>query len=88
MEKKSADEAINSLVSAATWEKSDDGYGNFTYSAVIENTSDMAFENVGIVLTLYDAEGVKASEGYANTQSWAKGRRSGSRRTATLMPRK
>ena len=73
MEKKSADEAINSLVSAATWEKSDDGYGNFTYGAVIENTSDMAFENVGIVLALYDAEGVKASEGYANIQSWAKG---------------
>lgn len=73
MEKRNADEAINALVSAATWEKTDDGYGNFTYTATIENTSDMAFEDVGITLAFYDNKGVKASEGYASTQSWAKG---------------
>lgn len=37
-QKSAADEAINSLISNATFEQTDEGYGNYTYSAVIENT--------------------------------------------------
>lgn len=72
-ERSQAKEAIDGLVSAASWEKVDEGYGSFTYVAVIENTSEYTFEDVSITLALYDAEGVKAEEGYASTQSWAPG---------------
>ena len=65
-------ETINKLISSARFEKKDEGYGNFTYTAVIENTSDLAFENVGIVLGLYDADGVK-QETYASVNTWAPG---------------
>ena len=71
--KSEADETIKSLISNATWEKTDDGYGFFTYSATIQNTSQLNFTNVGLVLGLYDATGVKAGETYANVSSWKAG---------------
>lgn len=70
--KSQADETINNLIASATFEKQDQGYGSFTYSAVIENTSKLNFKSVSIVLSLYDADGVK-QEAYANANSWAAG---------------
>ena len=67
-----ADETIKSLVENATFEKTSDGYGNFTYTAVIENTSKLTFTNVSLTLDLIDAQGVK-QEAYANANSWALG---------------
>ncbi len=74
-EKNKADQAINGLISSATFEKTPDEYGGstYTYSAVIENTSGISFGNVSLVLALYDAGGVKAEETYASTSSWAAG---------------
>lgn len=66
-------DAIEGLVSAVTWEKVDEGYGSFTYVAVVENTTEYAFENVSITLALYDADGVRAEESFASTKSWAPG---------------
>lgn len=71
--KQATDEAIKSLFSNATFEKTNDGYGNIEYSAVIENTSEYSFENVQVILSLYDASGVKEKEEYASTNSWEKG---------------
>ena len=66
-------ETINKLISSAQFEKKDEGDGNyFTYTAVIENTSDISFENVSVVLGLYDADGVK-QEAYAHVNTWAPG---------------
>ena len=42
-------------------------------AAVIENTSKINFSNVSLLLALYDADGVKAEETFANTSSWAAG---------------
>ena len=74
-EKNKADQAINSLISSATFEKTPDEYGGsyYTYSAVIENISGISFGNVSLVLALYDADGVKAEGTYASTSSWAAG---------------
>lgn len=73
-EKNKADQAINSLISSATFEKTPDEYGGsyYVYSAVIENTSGISFGNV-LVLALYDADSVKAEEIYTSTSSWAAG---------------
>ncbi|WP_143252372.1 FxLYD domain-containing protein [Bifidobacterium pseudolongum] len=65
-------ETIDKMISSTQFEKKDDGYGNFTYTAVIENTSDLSFENVNVVLGLYDADGVK-QESYAHVKTWAPG---------------
>lgn len=65
--------ALDAIVGGATFEKIDEGYGSFTYSAVLENTTGYDLENVGIVLSLYDADGVKAEETYASANSWLKG---------------
>lgn len=67
------EEAINALVASLNFEKQDDGYGYFTYTAIGENTTDISFNDVSIVLALYDADGVKADETYASTSSWASG---------------
>ncbi len=72
-EKTRADDAINQLISSANFEKTDNGYGWYTYTAVIENTSDITFKDVGIALALYDADDVRADESFANTNSWAPG---------------
>ena len=56
-----------------TFDVTDDGYGNYTYSAVVENTTQYNYENVGIILGLYDADGVRQGQTYANVNSWAAG---------------
>lgn len=70
--KNKADEAINGLIAGATWEKVDDGFGHFTYTAIVENTTEYDFESVSLIVSLYDADDVK-TEAYANTQIWKKG---------------
>lgn len=72
-EKNDQDKAINGLISAATFEKVPDGYGSFTYTATIQNTTNYNFTDVGLILALYDANNVKAEETYASTNSWNKG---------------
>ena len=72
-EKTRYEDAINSLIQGANFEKSDDGYGLYTYTAVVENTSGISFTNVSLTLALYDADDIKAEEIYADTSSWAPG---------------
>ena len=72
-EKTRNEDAINSLIQGANFEKSDDGYGLYIYTAVVENTSGISFSNVSLTLALYDADNIKAEETYANTSSWAPG---------------
>lgn len=73
-QKNEADEAINSIIANATFEQTDEGYGNFTYSAVVENTSEFTFNNVSVVLGLYDADGVRVEEASASSNApWAPG---------------
>lgn len=72
-EQNRVEETINQLVSDATFEKHDEGYGGFTYTATIQNGSDIDFGNVGIVLALYDEQNIKVSEAYASTSSWPAG---------------
>lgn len=72
-EKTRNEDAINSLIQGANFEKSDDGYGLYTYTAVVENTSGISFSNVSLTLALYDADDIKAEETYANTSAWAPG---------------
>ncbi len=38
-----------------------------------ENTTEYDFKDVGLVVSLYDADGVKAEETYTSTTSWASG---------------
>ena len=71
-EKSDKQDAINALIAGASWEKSDDGYGSFTYTAIVENTSDYDFSNVSLTVNLYDADDVK-TEAYANVTTWRKG---------------
>lgn len=72
-ERRESKDAINSLVTSATWDKIDEGYGSYTYVAVIENSTEFDFNDVNITLGLYDADGVRAAESYASTQKWNKG---------------
>lgn len=72
-EKTRYEDAINSLIQGANFEKSDDGYGLYTYTAVVGNTSGVSFSNVSLTLALYDADDIKAEETYADTSSWAPG---------------
>ena len=72
-EKTRYEDAINTLIQGANIEKSDDGYGLYTYTAVVENTSGISFSNVSLTLALYDADDIKAEEIYADTSSWAPG---------------
>ena len=61
------------MIVAAKFEKSNDGYGLYTYPAVIQNTASFNFSRVSILLSLYDANGVKQEETYADTSSWLTG---------------
>ena len=73
-EKNETDQVINNLVSSAQFDRAEAEYGGYyTYSAVIENTSKINFGNVSLLLALYDADGVKVEETFANTSSWAAG---------------
>ena len=74
-EKAQIKEDLDGLIAGASWELVDQGYGSYVYSAVIENTTDYTFENVGLIFSLYDAEGVKTEDSYASTQNWAPGQK-------------
>jgi hypothetical protein len=67
------DEKMEALASSIVFEKTDQGYGYFEYTATVENTTGMNLKDVSLVLSLYDAEGVKAGETYASTNSWDAG---------------
>ncbi len=67
------DDAINALFKKAKFKKTSEGYGYYEYSATIKNKTDYAFEDVSIVLSLYDKKGVKVEETYASANSWEKG---------------
>lgn len=69
------EEALEGLMSSVAFEKQNDGYGFTTYCAVIENTTGVDFENVGMTLSLYDADGVRAEEAYIGAASWKSGER-------------
>ncbi|WP_240542008.1 FxLYD domain-containing protein [Bifidobacterium sp. CP2] len=71
--KTETEDALNNLISSTTFEKTDDGYGMYTYSAVIENTTGIDFGSVTLLVALYGADGVKVEETYASTSSWPKG---------------
>jgi|GEM_PF-248554 len=72
-EKNAEKQAISDLVEHAQFNKQDDGYGYYTYSAVIQNTTKYSFNDVSILLSLYDSENVKVEEIYADADSWAAG---------------
>ena len=71
--KEDVETSLNSVISAATFEVTNDGYGYYGYTAVVENTTGYNFKNVGLVVALYDSDGVKAKELYASTNGWEKG---------------
>lgn len=66
-------EAVNALVDTMVFEKSNDGYGFYTYTCIAENTTEYDLNHVSLVLSLYDADGVKANQAYASTNEWLKG---------------
>lgn len=67
-------ETIEKLISSLKFEEKEVEYSDnyFTYTAIGENTSDITFENVAIVLSLYDADGVK-KEAYSSINIWEPG---------------
>lgn len=71
--KAATEDAVKSLVDALYFEKEVDEFGSCTYTAVGENTTELDLEDVSLTLALYDGEGVKAGETYANTSSWLRG---------------
>lgn len=67
-----AKETINTLVSSIKFEKKATNYGSFEYVGIAENASDFTFENVSIVLGLYNSDGVK-KESYTQITHWDPG---------------
>lgn len=72
-EQRETEEALDALVSTIVFEKQDDGYGFYTYTATVQNTSGINLENVSLTLGLYDSAGVKADETFTSCSSWAAG---------------
>lgn len=68
--KDAQDEALNEMVSTMSWEP--DPQFNHEYVAVAENTSEYDLENVSLLVSFYDSDGVK-TESYAGVNSWKKG---------------
>ena len=48
--KSKIDDALAALVASVSFEKQNDGYGLITYSAIVENTTGVDFENVSMTL--------------------------------------
>ena len=65
--------AIEDLVGSIVFTQNDEGYGSYTYSATVQNTTGLSFGHVSLTLGLYDSEGVKVEESYASTSSWPAG---------------
>lgn len=72
-ERTETEDALNDLVASIEFEKEVDDFGYVTYVATAENTSGIDLENVGLLLSLYDEDGVRVEETYANASSWANG---------------
>lgn len=69
-------EAVNAIIDGITFEDSEDeGDGWKTYSAVIENTSNMDFSDYQVVINLIDADGVIVSEEYASVSNFKRGQK-------------
>lgn len=71
--KNEADEELAALFDNVTFDKTDDGYGWYTYDAVVENTTSRTYKNLTLTLALYDADGVRQGETYATVSTWAAG---------------
>ena len=71
--KNEQDEGLANNFNNVPWDCADDGYGSYTYSAVVENTTQYTDSNVTITLGLYDADGVRQDEAYTDVNSWAPG---------------
>ena len=67
------DDQLKALLASAEVEKINDGYGYFTYTTVIENTTDYSYDNLFLIFALYDADGVRLGEAYASTNAMPKG---------------
>lgn len=65
--------SLDAIISGATFDVVDTGYGWYEYTTILENTTDYDFENVNFTIALYDENGVKATELYASTNGWGKG---------------
>lgn len=65
--------AVEDLTKTITFEKTDDGYGFYTYTCIAENTTPYTFKRFSLNIAFYDAEGVKADESYAGTDLWKPG---------------
>lgn len=63
--------ALDTLIANANWEETEE-YGFYTYTAIIENTSEYDYSNVSLNVYFYDADGIK-TESAANVSSWKKG---------------
>lgn len=69
-------EAVTAIIDGITFEDSEDeGDGWKTYSAVIENTSNMDFSDYQVVINLIDADGVIVSEEYASVSNFKRGQK-------------
>lgn len=73
VEKDERERVMQELVDSIAFSQTDDGYGFYTYSATVQNTTGYNLSNVGFVLGLYDADGVRAEEAYASVNSWPDG---------------
>lgn len=66
-------EKVQALFDGVTFEKHDEGYGSYTYSATVTNNTDTDYDDVSLTLGLYDANGTRLEETYASVNSWAAG---------------
>lgn len=72
-QKAEIEKSLTKIFDKVTFDKEDDGYGYYTYSAIIENTTDYTFNNFSITLALYDSDGVRQGETYCSVNTWKSG---------------
>lgn len=73
-EKADEQKKVDAIFNGLTWDKTDDGYGYYTYTCVLENTSDLTFSSFNLTLALYDAEGVRMGETWVGSSTaWQPG---------------
>lgn len=71
--KNQADEELAALFDNVTFDKTDEGYGWYTYDATVENTTSRTYKNLSLTLALYDSDGVRQGETYAFLNTWSAG---------------
>lgn len=64
-------ETLEKMIEGAKFEKTDED-GEFAYSATVKNTSNIAYKDISLVVSLYDANNVKTEEN-AYVESWQPG---------------